>query len=49
MIDIEKQREAEEAIRRSERRFSQAFEASPIPVTISTLGRGETFLEVNDE
>lgn len=35
-------------LERSNVRFTQAFELAPISATISTLGKGETFLEVNE-
>ncbi len=45
--DITERKHAEEVIRQSEKRFSQVFHASPIPITITTLGDGR-YVEVND-
>jgi len=46
-IDISKRKHAEEALRASEKRFSIAFNASPVPITISTLDEGR-YLYAND-
>jgi PAS domain S-box-containing protein len=45
--DITERKLAEEAIRQSEKRFSQAFHASPIPIVLTTLSDGR-YIEVND-
>ena len=45
--DITERKKADEAIRQSEKRFSQVFHASPIPITITTLGDGR-YIEVNN-
>ncbi len=45
--DISKRKEAEEALRQSEEKFSKAFLASPNSISISTLKDGK-FIEVND-
>jgi PAS domain S-box-containing protein len=45
--DITERRDAEEVIRRSEKRFSQVFHASPVPITITALDDGR-YVEVND-
>lgn len=45
--DVTERKHAEEAIRQSEKRFAQVFAASPIPITITTLGDGR-YIEVND-
>lgn len=44
--DITERRRVEEALRASEQRFSQAFNASPIPLSISTV-REARFVDVN--
>jgi PAS domain S-box-containing protein len=46
--DITDRKLSEEALRRSEAKFSRAFHASPNPLTISTLQDGR-FIEVNDK
>ncbi len=45
--DITKSRQAEERLRESEERFSKAFNASPLALTISSLTTGK-LIEVND-
>ena len=45
--DIQGRKEAEEALRASEERFSKAFRSNPAPVAISTIDEGR-FIEVND-
>ena len=45
--DITDRKQAEEAVRQSEKRFSQAFHASPVPSVIVALADGR-YLEVND-
>ena len=45
--DISERKKAEQALRESEERFSKAFNASPISLSISRLGDGK-FLEVNE-
>ncbi len=45
--DITARKEAEEALRRSEQKFSKAFRSSPNTIAITTLKDGK-FIEVND-
>lgn len=45
--DITERKRADEVIRQSEKRFSQVFHASPIPITITSL-EGGLYVEVND-
>ena len=45
--DITERMQAEETIRQSEKRFSQAFYGSPVPIVITTLADGQ-FIAVND-
>ncbi|HKX27283.1 MAG TPA: PAS domain S-box protein, partial [Blastocatellia bacterium] len=45
--DITQRQEAEEALRASERRFAQTFNASPIPISISTFAEGR-FIDANE-
>jgi len=45
--DVTKRVEAEEALRDSQRRFSQAFNASPQPMSISTLAEGR-YIDINE-
>jgi len=46
-FDITERKKIEEELRLSEERFSKAFNASPMAMTISTLETGE-FIDVND-
>lgn len=46
LLDITKQRQAEEAIRQSEERFSKVFQASSIAICITTLDEGR-FIDAN--
>ncbi|OGN95223.1 MAG: hypothetical protein A2Y89_02425, partial [Chloroflexi bacterium RBG_13_51_18] len=46
-VDITERKNTQEALRESEERFSRAFNASPISLSISRLGDG-IFLEVNE-
>ncbi len=45
--DVTERREAEEALRRSEERFQQAFQANPSAIAITTI-KDERFIAVND-
>ena len=45
--DITSRKEAEEALRQSEERFSRAFRLSPVAIALSTLPEGR-FIDVND-
>jgi PAS domain S-box-containing protein len=45
--DITERKKAEEAIRQSEKRFSQAFYGSPVPIVITALADG-CYVAVND-
>jgi two-component system cell cycle sensor histidine kinase/response regulator CckA len=45
--DITERRQTEETLRQSEEKFSKAFRASPVAITISTKREGR-YLEVND-
>jgi PAS domain S-box-containing protein len=45
--DITERKQAEEAIRQSEKRFSQVFRISPIPIVLTRLVDGH-YIEVND-
>jgi two-component system cell cycle sensor histidine kinase/response regulator CckA len=45
--DITERKRSEEALRKSEERFSKAFRSSPLAVTISTEAEGR-YLDVND-
>src|SRR5262245_60937125 len=45
--DLTRQQRAEEALRASEHRFTLAFNASPVPITITTF-RGGIFVDAND-
>ena len=45
--DVTQRVQAEEALRHSERRFAQAFNASPQPMSITTLKEGR-YIDVND-
>jgi len=45
--DITERRQSEETLRQSEEKFSRAFRASPVAITISTKREGR-YLEVND-
>ncbi len=45
--DITELKQAEEAIRQSEKRFSQAFHASPVPMIMTTPLDDARYLEVN--
>jgi PAS domain S-box-containing protein len=47
LVDITRHKQAEEALRKSEEKFAQAFRSSPLAMTISTVAEGR-FLEVND-
>ena len=46
MVDLSERKRIEEALRQSEEMFSRAFEASPAPMTITTLEDG-LFIDVN--
>jgi PAS domain S-box-containing protein len=46
-LDITARKQAETALRLSEEKFSKAFQASPVWVSIATVNEGK-FLEVND-
>lgn len=46
-VDITERRQAEEALRESEKKFSKIFYASPVPVSISRLPDGG-FIDVNE-
>ena len=46
-LDITPRKQAEEALRLSEEKFSRAFNASPVLVSVTTVKEGR-FLEVND-
>jgi two-component system cell cycle sensor histidine kinase/response regulator CckA len=45
--DMSWRKEADEALRASEERFSKAFRSNPVPVAISTIDEGR-FIDVND-
>ncbi|HSR59013.1 MAG TPA: PAS domain S-box protein, partial [Candidatus Binataceae bacterium] len=45
--DITVRKRADEAVRQSEKRFSQVFHASPVPIVITALADGR-YVEVND-
>ncbi len=45
--DITERKQAEDSLRQSEKRFSQVFRASPIPISITALEDGR-YVEVND-
>jgi PAS domain S-box-containing protein len=45
--DVSARKEAEEALRQSEERFSRAFRLSPVAIALSTLPEGR-FIDVND-
>ncbi len=46
-IDITESKRMEKALRESEARFSTAFRASPVPITISRFGDG-SYIDLND-
>jgi PAS domain S-box-containing protein len=46
--DVSERKRAEEALRKSEQRFSRAFRASPIPTSISEIETGR-ILDLNDQ
>jgi two-component system cell cycle sensor histidine kinase/response regulator CckA len=46
--DMERRKEAEEALRQSERRFSSVFHATPVATSITDMETGR-FLDVNEE
>ncbi len=45
--DIQGRKEAEEALRQSEERFSKAFQSNPAPVAISSIDEGR-YIDAND-
>lgn len=45
--DITERKQSEDSLRQSEKRFSQVFRASPIPISITALADGR-YVEVND-
>ena len=45
--DVQWRKDADEALRASEERFSKAFRSNPVPVAISTIDEGR-FIDVND-
>lgn len=47
MRDVSKREQSEDALRKSEERFSKAFRSNPLAITISTAGEGR-YLDVND-
>jgi PAS domain S-box-containing protein len=47
MRDVSKRKQSEDALRKSEERFSKAFRSNPLAITISTEAEGR-YLDVND-
>jgi two-component system cell cycle sensor histidine kinase/response regulator CckA len=47
MRDVSQRKQSEDALRRSEERFSKAFRNNPLPITISTEAEG-LYLDVNE-